>query len=296
MKKIIIIFLLTYSIGFSQWNLWDGGTNHVTTNVILDSSRYCLRANIFFERCRVKGFTLTDRQKLWYNDSLFVPLIDSGLIGTAREQDSLVFLYVFPIKYAQDSTIANLNILSDWYGCTHYGTVTYSDSGAIGDGATGYLNTFFNPTLDSTIVKKNSIGMGAYTRGSDATIRKVDIGGDINLLYLTWEFYSTTTRLNGDPDAYAVGDYKGLLHTYRNTSTYSQGFKNITSLGTSTNASSGKSNAMTFVMASNESGAARFSPRTYLFAYISTGLSVSKAQKLSNILNNALKSSNWQEY
>lgn len=24
MKKIIIIFLLTYSIGFSQWNLWDG--------------------------------------------------------------------------------------------------------------------------------------------------------------------------------------------------------------------------------------------------------------------------------
>lgn len=255
------------------------------------SLTYCVQAQNFFERVKNAGKTLTLEQKNWYNDSIFVPLINEGIY------DSIVFLH---IRVTSDSLLSNTNLISELYNTIGYGGVVYTDSGAIGNGSTAYLNTFFNPTTDSTIAKMNSIGLGVVTRGSDATVRRMDIGGNLYALWLSWEFYSSApvTRLNssGTAVAFTSSGYSGILSASRMSSNFQEGYKNGVSIGTSSEISITKNNTYIFIMADNEGGAARFSPRTYLGDWVTSGLSNNKSNKLHNIINEALKDKGYNAY
>jgi hypothetical protein len=136
MKKLLIIILLLFSFNaFGQ--VYFSGTRQPL---------YSTRATQFFDRCVTAGVTLTTAQKQWYDDSIFTPLLDSGLIGTTRAGDSIQALWCFALFPNGSANVAVLNLLSDSNTCLAVNSPTFTDSGVVGNGSSSYLNSNFNPS------------------------------------------------------------------------------------------------------------------------------------------------------
>lgn len=278
---------------------------NVGDNVGLSSppskTNYNVRASAFFLYVESLGKTLTSAQKSWYNDSLFVPLYNHGLIGLTRAGDSLVALYSFSLRWAGDSTVANLNLLdpNGAYNCIHYGGVTYTDSGVTGNGSDGYLNTGFNPVADSSIVKNASISMGVCSQSGNSET-KVEMGvrgastNDILiLLTFTGRFYGRSFSSGG-----------GVLHsltksiaiTTRCNTTGVYNYLNNTQ-STYSEDMLAKPNQSIYICAYNNNGTVGdLSTKCLSFAFIGSGLSATLSQYLSDDLNNALKGAGYNVY
>ena len=263
---------------------------------------YVKRAQDFFDRVALLGKTLTDAQKDWYNDSIFVPLIDSGLIGTTRAGDSLAVLYSFNgFASGNDTVIMHLNLLDDSYNITGYGTRTYTDSGVVGNGSSGYLSTFFNPVSDSSIWRLWSASFGMYSQTNSAA-QTVDMGvhgGNRSNISLKWSdnnqyLYINSTNLYGAAQTSSLG----MFVFTRMSSTQINRYINGVYQGSTTANTTGLTAKIFYFLAGNNGSDAPqyYSARCYSFAFVGSGLSTDKARKLSNILNNSLKPRGYDVY
>lgn len=320
MKKFLLILSLIPCLLFAQSLEGNGqqigGKTGLRTNVTLvnigdniglsspqTKTNFNVRASNFFVAVELAGKTLTTAQKNWYNDSIFVPLYNHGLIGLTRAGDSLVALYSFSLRWAGDSTVANMNLLDPTgsYNCIHYGGVTYTDSGVVSNGTTGYLNAFFIPSSDSGIFKYGSGGFGVYSK-TDVAESKDDIGATASTTFLrSRESNYTQARINSTSDVYSgnvVTDGRGITIAVRNSSLVLNIFKNGSNIKSSTNTASGSLSTVPFyICASNSSGTAvNITSKIYPFAVITGGLSATKSQYLSDDLNNALKGAGYNVY
>ena len=264
---------------------------------------YNQRAIDFFKRVTDKSKTLTEAQKRWYNDSIFVAGINSGYIGTTRAGDSLVFLYSRVGYYCnRDTTIMNMNLLADVYNCVHYGAIIYTDSGAVGDGASGsYSNTFFNPTLDSSIYKCNSASLGFYSKTMRAAANSSEIGcyndpiassmqikftGNLNYSVLNQVNYTATVDTT-TLGCFSISRINGsqIIH-----------FLNGVTMGaiTGVQTSSSLPNMQFYVNGAN--GVGYKSTLIQCFDWCGSGLSVATQKKISDDLNNSLKGVKYNVY
>lgn len=315
MKKLLILTVLGFITYIVLGQSLEGSGQQIggkpglrTSNMILSvgdniglnpytgsKTSYNTRASDFFKRVTDAGKTLTDAQKKWYNDSIFVPLSDSGLIGTTRAGDSLVCLYSFSLKWAGDSTVANMNLLDNSYNCIHYGTVVYTDSGFAGDGASGYLDTKFNSVNDSTIFKLNSASMGFYSKTSGSIADRemgIDLSSVRTVIIAKFVNDNCYTGLNGATQTPVSSGITGLgvyLITRRKSAEYNQYWNGNVLGATVSDASTSLVNGNVYIGAVNTGVTAYYSRRVITFGFIGSGLSSTKARALSNILNNSLK-------
>lgn len=292
MRKLLIILLLlisTYSFGqavLSGSKGWDGAYN--------------LRAEQFFTRCVTAGITLTTAQKQWYSDSIFQPLQDSGLIGATRSGDSIQALWGFA-KFMGDTIVLKLNLLSDSNTCVSVGTLTWTDSGVVGNGTDSYLNTNFNPTWDSTICKHASIGLGALTQNKTYGSFVGIIGGQINSSNrLFIRDYSAdhknwlSVACNSSVSEAAGVDTNNICFTVIR-SNYTQIFKSERNSSYTANnlTISNRINVSLYVCAYN---GGTYSTHIITYGWITSGLSQTKSRALHNILNNSLKGRGYNVY
>jgi hypothetical protein len=306
MKKIIILILLllisTYSFGqavLSGSKGWDG--------------MYNIRADQFFTRCVTAGVTLTDAQKRWYNDSIFVPLSDSGLIGATRAGDSIQALWCFALFPNGSANVAVLNLLSDSNTCLAVNSPTFTDSGVVGNGVTSYLNTNFNPTWDSSICRLNSIGLGFYSLKTRPASNIYCIGGiydtvgvDIySKLHIKYVSDRGFGQINGNSeyiyntDTTARGNFSLTRKAVNLTQFVIYTQYNYGKVSNTTSNSSRVPNLSYFIFNFNSKGKPEPSNYDILcipFFYITSGLSIDKTNKLANILNNSLKSRGYNVY
>jgi hypothetical protein len=292
MKKLILILLLlisTYSYGqavLSGQKGWDGYYNP--------------RAVEFFDRCVTAGVTLTTAQKQWYSDSIFQPLQDSGLIGTTRAGDSIQAIWVLATFPNGSETVCKLNLLSDSNSITNVNSVTFTDSGAVGNGSTSYLNTNFNPVWDSSIYKSFSASGGVYSK-SDISGVYMDMGAGYSLLDSTFYINSLNsgrfyTKNNGTYISELTGSPKGVFISSRLSSTIINMVINGNSISKTSNYIN-KPNVNFYILCFNNQGTPLYySARVITFAYIGSGLSATKSRALSNILNNSLISRGYNVY
>jgi hypothetical protein len=293
-KKLLIILLLlitSYSYGqavLSGSKGWNGAYN--------------LRAEQFFTRCVTAGITLTTAQKQWYSDSIFQPLQDSGLIGATRSGDSIQALWGFA-KFMGDTTVLKLNLLSDSNTCVSVGTLTWTDSGAVGNGTSSYLNTNFNPTWDSTIFQMYSGSFGIYVLTD--TLRQGAGSGiaQITPTRRTWiyPYYSEGNSTFGLVNTgIGAGIGPGILTSTRQffsaitrSSAGSGVIINETYYSTSGNTGY-KPDGFLYLQSVN--GYWAYDKRVYSFAFIGSGLSSEKMRMLKNILNNSLLGRGYNVY
>jgi hypothetical protein len=300
MKKLLIIILLLITANaFGQAVLsgskgWDG--------------MYNIRADQFFTRCVTAGVTLTDAQKRWYNDSIFVPLSDSGLIGATRAGDSIQALWCFALFPNGSANVAVLNLLSDSNTCLAVNSPTFTDSGVVGNGSSSYLNSNFNPVWDSSICKLNSVSLGVYSKGdrsNSSTISAMgsSAGSDLFNIILRRTTNTSRFRLNTTTTAVefiinegAIGYYIGSRQEYNLTYMLKK-YEGTSYTGTSLFISNNKVNLPIYILAQNDDGSpANYETVLITFAYVGSGLSADKCSKLGNILNNSLKGRGYNVY
>lgn len=297
MKKLIIIFLLITGTAYSQWLPFDWYNKKVSTAVT-----YNVRASNFFTRVEALGQTLTADQKKVY-DTIFVRLNDSGLIGTVRLADSVAALWSFALKIAKNETIAKLNLLDTGYNCTNVNSVVFTDSGAVGNGTSSYLNTKFNNKNDSTIAKLNSVTYGFVSHipqnmsGTRCPIGNATASSVLAILYdASGTFYYYNNDLSPFTVSYSdarAGVFSSVRVSYNKSALYKNGSGNafVTQNSVSIN------NLNTYILCANNDGTPQYySSQRLSFAFIGSGLSADKQRKLSNILNEALRQFNYNVY
>ncbi|HEX5213309.1 MAG TPA: hypothetical protein VFW22_16410 [Pseudolabrys sp.] len=92
-------------------------------------------------------------------------LYDQIMAMTASVRPKLNGFY---LQAAHDKQAGQLNLLSASYTLLEVGSFAWIvDRGYTSDGATGYLDTQFNPTLPGSLVTQNAFSMGVFA-GTDA--------------------------------------------------------------------------------------------------------------------------------
>jgi hypothetical protein len=136
-------------------------------------------------------------------------------------------LYIFATN---NTTTANLNLVSASFGITQVGTVTFADTGYTGDGSTGALNTGFVPASGINYLQ-NSASIGVYiltsrtgTSGNVTEIGSNNGNGSVSSIgnVLSFPLYGVNDGTNG----YSISTTRGSFIATRLTSSTSSMYLN----------------------------------------------------------------------
>ncbi|MDQ0305347.1 hypothetical protein [Ancylobacter polymorphus] len=210
--------------------------------------------------------------------------------GAWAKDDALYF------TAAHDAQAARLNWISDQYNLTVVGSPTFTvDRGYTGDGSAAYLRTGFNPT---TAVSPKFARDSAHISLTDRTSRAAAATVEMGAIAITGLNFSAelATRYTGNltrarvtsggtsPPAFASSDSAGRFLVSRTGASQIDGYRNGSSIGTSSNASAALLNSEIYILAVNFNGAASFSYDQIAHASIGGGLTSSEASAFDAIV------------
>lgn len=193
-----------------------------------------------------------------------------------------------------NSTARRANLINSDYNATQTGTVTFSSSGAQGDGVAGYLDT--NITPDATPLSQNSASCFCYLNVAGAADGAVmgcptagaatDVFQFFNNLsgssYYFAAFGTDTGKIQGAHSGNTTGCFIGTRYAAGNIAL----FRNGTSVLSGTGASEGTPAAVNiFLFARSDSGTpVNFSNCRMAFMGFGTGFTPVQADTLNTIL------------
>jgi hypothetical protein len=158
---------------------------------------------------------------------------------------------------------------------------THSSNGATPNGTNGYANTFFNPSVNSSL-SSNSFGL--YSRTSDTVGNKVM--GVFNAAF-TSAFQlniSAGTMFNGSALSllsYTASPTTGLILATRTSTTLYKGFRNNVSLGSNSTLMTLLPNANFYLGARSDAGSPQlYNSYQHAFAFLGDGLTDTEASNL----------------
>lgn len=176
------------------------------------------------------------------------------------------------------------------YYLTFNGGVTHSSNGVQFDGATGYAETFFNPSVGYSV--NNSAHISFYSRTNSSETFDNEMGCyDVNYLVITTRrsdqsnntflFANTNNGIN-----FVDSDSLGLYVSNR-LGTQANGYKNGVNKGSNTVADNARNNREIVIGAMSSPGfnISQYSSRQSAFASIGDGLSDSEATAFYNAVN-----------
>jgi hypothetical protein len=203
-------------------------------------------------------------------------------------------LYIFATN---NTTTANLNLVSTNFGITQVGTVTFAaDTGYTGDGSTGVLNTGFIPASSGINYVQNSASIGVYvlnnrtgSSGNDIEIGSNNGNGSGSVIgnVLSFPIYAVNDGGNG----YSISTTRGSFIATRLTSSTSSIYLN----GNTTPLASGSipsvaplGPAPVAILGSSISTSPSFSGFSIdqvAAAFLGAGLTATQQQQVSNRIN-----------
>jgi hypothetical protein len=242
----------------------------------------CLQASTFL--ARASGLTGTET-------SAYTTMI-CGMVadGTWPLFDAL---YIFATN---NTTTANLNLISTSFGLTKAGTVTFTaDVGYTGDGTTGFFDTAYAPSTTAGNLTLNSASIGVYIQSTSGTSGRVVMGvnnnGPSSFLYMvptssgsfTWDVNGATFPSFTNSNSLGIWTASRLSSSVTNV--YQNG--NLTPVGISVSDTSVNLPAFHFyILALDSVGAANlFSNYQISAAYIGGGLIAAHAVAVNNRIN-----------
>lgn len=173
------------------------------------------------------------------------------------------------------------------YYITFNGGVTHSSNGVQFDGATGYAETFFNPSVGYSV--NNSAHISFYSKTNSSETFDIDMGCyDVNYLVITTRrsdqsnntflFANTNNGIN-----FVDSDSLGLYVSNR-LGTQANGYKNGVNKGSNTVADNARNNREIVIGAMSSPGfnISQYSSRQSAFASIGDGLTDSEATSFYN--------------
>jgi hypothetical protein len=180
------------------------------------------------------------------------------------------------------------------YRLTFSGTVTHSSNGMVGDGSTGYANTFLNPNTVYPTTGLMSLGIYLNSTTNIDEIRSdigaISVGTNYCQIYARFNdtFYGQINIPNTLNQTVASSDRRDWFVASRSGATAQFIQKNLvrTSFGVAPNQSVGIVNNNIFVMAqSNTAGnPSLYSTKRIAFVWIGDSLSTTEADALYNII------------
>jgi hypothetical protein len=203
-------------------------------------------------------------------------------------------LYIFATN---NTTTANLNLVSTNFGITQVGTVTFAaDTGYTGDSSTGVLNTGFIPASSGINYLQNSASIGVYvlnnrtgSSGNDIEIGSNNGNGSASVIgnVLSFPIYAVNDGGNG----YSISTTRGSFIATRLTSSTSSIYLN----GNTTPLASGSipsvaplGPAPVAILGSPISTSPSFSGFSIdqvAAAFLGAGLTATQQQQVSNRIN-----------
>ena len=177
------------------------------------------------------------------------------------------------------------------YRLTFFGTVTHTANGMLGDGATGYANSFLNP--NTVYPTTGLMSLGIYSRTNIDEIRS-DIGaisGATNYcqIYARFgnTFYAQINIANNVTQNIFNNDSRGWFFASRTGATAQFIQKNLVETSFSgVNQNLGMVNNNIFVMAQSNTGGTPhlYSNKQIAFVWVGDSLSTTEADNLYNII------------
>lgn len=219
----------------------------------------------------------TLRNKYYIEPSYERMLMNDSLIMNATNDGWWSKMRCFTMLAANDTNV----MLLDWVRKTKNnaaGNTFQIDRGTQSNGSSTYLNTFYNPMLDTPTVGQNNLSFGLYTRSTNVGSTwdmGVKSGSNYSILLCQFGGASTYWAVNQASLNSAGSTLKGLFATNRLVSDSADVLRNGSHIpGNHTDVvSSGLVNGYFFLGAYNNGGtAASFTARRYSFYYISKGL------------------------
>jgi hypothetical protein len=186
---------------------------------------------------------------------------------------------IYPMVGASAAACAQ-NLKSSSFTGVFNGGVTFSSTGVLGNGTTGYMNSQLIPSGN---VGQDDAHLCVYSRSNITTSSIVDIGClNAQRFYIISNFGGASyVSLNGlgDPAGTTMTDTRGLIVSTRINSTTVKMYRNGSVQSTVTQVSTGVNTVQpVYVGAYNNSGSASFfSSREYAFASIGLGLTDTQA-------------------
>ena len=250
---------------------------------ILESSKNAidLNAQLF-----ITAAAITDPTQINAINNLVIGLKAAGLWTKGKLINPVVGGSATTHKY----NLKDPRDLDAAYRLTFFGTVTHSSGGMVGDGSTGYANSFLNPNTVYPTTGLMSIGIYSRTNVVETTVDIGALSGATNYIQIFSRFSSqfygqvnavniTAVTPNTDSRGWFFVSRTGATNTFiqKNTTevTFSGGTQSV-----------GMVNNNIFVMAQcNTSGnPSLYSTRQIAFVWVGDSLSTTEADNLYTII------------
>ena len=242
---------------------------------------------------KLDGLSITYNQALKdeYDKYIFYRL-DTANSGLLRAKISCLWLLAPDSSLTlTDTTRCKVNLFYPNYILTTVNLLTWQlGLGVAGNGAS-YLNTNFNPTSDSSIIKQNSGGMGLYSR-TNSISTDYDMGAstvsdpDILILakYIDNKCYVRFNNTSTGQLSVAVANSTGFYFTERTDSL--KLYKGGLWIASNTTASTGKMNIDIYIGAVNDGTPppTNFSTKQFSMGIITAGLTHIEIGYLNTII------------
>jgi hypothetical protein len=166
---------------------------------------------------------------------------------------------------------------------TWNGGITHSSTGVVGNGATGYGNTGFNPITEGTAL--NSFTLGMYCRTDTPGALSLDSGSKSGSDFCVIELYNNgfyvVINQASFPNTTLVNTDK-LITITRTASNLSKGYRAATEIFSHTDGSTGIPNQPFYLLAYNNAGvAALYSAREHALDFAATGFTPTDVTNLN---------------
>jgi hypothetical protein len=230
----------------------------------------------FFGRVTTAGGTLSATEKSAVNQ-LVLDLKANSLWTPMKA--------IYPMVGASAAACAQ-NLVSSGFTGTFTSGWTFASTGIKGNGTSAYFNTGFKPSTDASL---SGFSFGGYPRNNDTSGSQASGCYDTGLVFFAQNNLCIANILSGGiPNilSYTANPSQRLIMHRRTSSTFSQSYRNGTSLGTETGTAGGLPNVNYYIGARNDSGLINlYDSHEYAFYFLGLSLTNQNALDLTTAVN-----------
>jgi hypothetical protein len=234
---------------------------------------YDADAQAFFDRVTVAGGSLS-LTEMNATNQLVLGLKANSLWTPMKA--------IYPMVGASAAACAQ-NLKSASFTGTFSSGWTFASTGVTGNGSSSYFDTTFNPAVNASV---SSFSFGGYLRLNLSAPVQVD---GISITNFAQHNFVSANMFSGDIGNIIIytGNPSQRMFVHRRTSSsFSESYRDSTSLGTNTSTASGLPNGNFYVGARNDGGSTvLYTSQQYAFYFFSDGLTNQNALDLTTAVN-----------
>ena len=229
----------------------------------------------FFGRVTTAGGSLSATEKAAVNTLVIQMKAD----GTWTPMKA-----IYPMVGASAAACAQ-NLKSSSFTGTFTSGWTFASTGATPNGTSAYFDTGFNPSIDASLT---GFSFGGYPRNNDTSGTQVSGCFDVGPVFAQNNLTAANILSGGTSNvlSYTANPSQRLIMHRRTSATFSEAYRNGTSLGTNTGTAGGLPNTNYYIGARNDgTGVPFYDSHEYAFYFFGLSLTNTNALDLTTAVN-----------